>query len=596
MFKRLRWRLTATYIGLVIMSMLVLGAYLLNSLEDYFYDSLKTRLETEALLACDLLEPRQDRWNATTMGELARRIAQDVKARVTIIDINGTVLGDSLEDPAQMENHLDRPEVLDSLTGGVGVAIRHSSTLDTDMMYVAVPIMQEDRPVGFLRLAMPLAEIRGAFFRLWSAVVVAVSLAVFFTILISLGLSKRLTEPIEKLTEFARRISGGDFDCRAKLESKDEIGELAEALNQMSVTIRDKVTLISDGKSKLEAVLGSMANGIIFVNKKGQIDLINPAAERFLSFAGRESIGMPHDAVIRHPELSALINEGLQGGRTVEQEMKIAYPDETFFEVFISPIRDQAGKLTGVVAVLRDITEKRKLERMRRDFVANVSHELKTPVTAIKGFTETLLDGALNDEKASREFVEIIDNEAERLKRLIQDLLDLSRIEAKQVKLRRLPVDISSIVGDTVLKLRGQAESLNVALSVNFPEVPVMAEADRDLIEQVLVNLVDNALKYTPAGGRVDIEVAEKGKDVVIWVRDTGIGIPPEDIDRVFERFYRVDKARSRAQGGTGLGLSIVKHIVEIHGGTVGVNSKPGKGSEFFFTLPKKVREQLRKK
>lgn len=570
------------------MSMLVLGAYLLNSLEDYFYDNLQTRLETEALLARDLLEPRRDGWDPATMGELTRRISQDVKARVTIINIDGTVLGDSLEDPAQMENHISRPEIAEALRSGVGVSVRHSSTLDTDMMYVAVPIIQEDKPVGFLRLALSLAEIRGAFFRLWSAVVVAISLAVLFTVLVSIGLSKRVTDPIEKLTEFARRISRGDFDCRAKLESRDEIGELAEAFNQMSATIRDKVTLISDGKSKLEAVLGSMANGIIFINRRGQIDLINPAAERFLSFSGPESIGRPHDAVIRHPELSALINEGLQGGYAVEREIKIAYPDETFFEVYISPIRDQTGRLTGVVAVLRDITEKRKLERMRRDFVANVSHELKTPVTAIKGFTETLLDGALNDEKASREFVEIIDHEAERLKRLIQDLLDLSRIEAKQVKLRRLPVDISSIAGDAVLKLRGQADNAKISLYVNLPDAPVVAEADRDLIEQVLVNLVDNAVKYTPAGGRVDVEVAEKGRDVVVWVRDTGIGIPPDDIDRVFERFYRVDKARSRAQGGTGLGLSIVKHIVDIHGGTVGVNSRPGKGSEFFFTLPKK--------
>lgn len=589
MFKRLRWRLTATYIGLVILSMLVLGIFLMNLLEDYFYNTLKTRLETQALLASRMTVEMEGVWNLAFMEDLAGKISEDVGARVTIIDTKGIVLGDSEEAAAKMENHLYRPEIQQAKHEGVGVAIRHSSTLDTDMMYVAVFITQKGKEYGFIRLALPLTETKQAFSKLWSVVLIGILPAVFCTTFVSFALAKRVTEPVERLTEFARRMSRGKFDCRAKVGSNDEIDALAGALNQMAKTVEEKVRLISEGKSKLEAVLASMTSGVIFIDRKGRVNLVNPAAEQFLSFTGEKSIGLPHDALIRHPELSATINKALKSKQVVEQEIKINSPQETTLEVIISPIVNNEGDFTGVVAVLHDITEMRQVERMRKDFVANVSHELKTPVTSIKGFTETLLDGAMEDRETCREFVEIIDSEADRLKRLIQDLLELSKIEAGQVELRRSPADVSSIIRSTVLKLQGQIKKAGLKLELTLPETPVIAAIDLDIVQQVLVNLVDNAVKYTPAGGRIEIEVADREQDIVVWVRDTGLGIPPEDVDRVFERFYRVDKTRSREQGGTGLGLSIVKHLVDIHGGTVGVNSKPGQGSEFFFTLPQNV-------
>ncbi len=587
MFKRFRWRLMTTYIVLVIFSMLVLGFCLLNSLEDYFYSNLQTRLETQAKLACRLVNAGFD-WNRENMEELADKISADIKARVTIIDRGGTVLGDSERDARDMENHLDRPEVIEAKSRGVGMAVRHSTTLDTGMMYVAVPVTRNGTTAGFMRLALPLAETRQAFSRLWSVALGAIMLAVFVTAAVSLALSKRVTEPVEKLSALARRMSRGDFRGRAEVTSSDEIGELAGTLNQMAETIEDKVRQVSEEKNKLEAVLASMISGVVIINGKGRVELVNPAAEKYFSFPGS---GLPYDASLKHPELSAAIKTALESGQVVEREIKMAAPKETTLQVVISPVLDHTGNLAGVVAVLHDITEIRKLEKVRSEFVANVSHELKTPVTAVKGFTETLLDGAMHDPETCREFVEIIDNEAGRLKRLIHDLLELSRIEAKQVKLKLKPENVSSLVRDTALKLQGQAENAGLTIELRLPAGPVMARLDRDMIEQVMVNLVDNAIKYTPAGGRIEIEVEEKQRDAVVWVRDTGIGIPPEDIDRVFERFYRVDKTRSRLQGGTGLGLSIVKHIVDIHGGTVGVESKPGKGSAFFFTLPKEKRQ-----
>jgi len=587
MFRRLRWRLTATYIFLIIISMLVLGAYLLYSLEGYFYNNLETRLKTQAQLACRVIEDIPHDWSTAAMEDMAGKISRDVKARVTIISSSGVVLGDSEKDSRQMENHLDRPEIQEAKRNGIGLAIRHSSTLGIDMMYVAVPISRNNKTVGFMRLALPLTEAKHAFSKLWSAVLIAILLTVICTAPISLMLGKKVTKPIEKLIEFAGQISKGNFNYQASIQSNDEIGELAKTLNQMTATIDEKVKLISEERSKLKTVLANMTSGVILVNKNGYVDLVNPAAEKFLSFMGQKSIGLPHTTVIKNPELSARINEALKKRKAVEKEIKINCPDESTIEVNISPIRDHFGNFTGVIVVLHDITEIRKLEKMRRDFVANVSHELRTPVTAIKGFTETLLDGALYDQAACKEFIEIIDKEVNRLARLIHDLLELSKIEAKQVKLNRRPANIIAVIRDTVNKLQSQIESAGLTMELNLPDKEIKVNIDQDLIGQVILNLVDNAVKYTPSGGKIQIEVSDKKHDIIVWVRDTGIGIPSKDIERIFERFYRVDKARSRKQGGTGLGLSIVKHIIDIHGGTVGVNSTPGKGSEFFFTLPK---------
>ena len=587
MFKRLRWRLTATYIGLVILAMLVLGLFLMSSLKGYFYNNLETRLESQALLASRLIKETKSDWNFDFMESQADKISSDVGARVTIINIAGKVLGDSEEFAPQMESHINRPEIQRTMNKKEGMAIRYSSTLDKDMMYVAVPITENGKTSGYMRLAVPITETRQAFSKLWSVVTAAVLVAVFCTIVISFVLSKMVTGPVEKLMEFTRRVSRGDFDFRAQVKSNDEIGELAGALNHMAATIKEKVRLISEGKNRLETVLTNMTSGVIFINGKRQVDLVNPAAERFLSFTGEGSKGVVHDALIKHPELSAAIDNALKSCGALEREIKIENPEEAALQVVISPIHNNKGDCIGVVAVLHDITERRKVERMRKDFVGNVSHELKTPVTSIKGFTETLLDGAIDDTETNREFVEIIDKEADRLKRVIQDLLELSRLEGKQVKLNFKPEDLSSIIRSTVQNLSGQIKSKNLNVQIELPEKTVIAAVDRDIVEQILVNLVDNAVKYSPAGGVIEIAVEEREKDVVVRVRDTGMGIPPEDIGRVFERFYRVDKTRSRDQGGKGLGLSIVKHLVDIHGGTVGVTSKQGEGSEFFFALPK---------
>ena len=588
-FKRLRYKITASYIAVVILSMLILGTYLLNSLEAYFYKNLETRLTSQALLASKLVAEEIGILDANGREQLAKQISKDVQARATIISSRGVVLGDSERDPTSMENHLNRPEVQAAGKKGSGIAIRHSATLNTDMMYAAVLIKASgSKEAGYMRLALPLTEIKHAFFGLWSDVLKAIFLAVLITIPVGLTLGKRITVPVEQLIEFARQISRGNYDGRVRVRSGDEIGKLAMTLEEMADTIKDKVSLISEGKNKLEAVLASMSSGVIFIDKLGRIDLVNPAAEKFLAFLIKRGADIPHGSSIRYPELSSAINEALQTGQVIEQEVKIFIPEEAILEVIVSPFRDQSGALNGVVAVLHDISQIRRLEKIRTEFVDNVSHELKTPVTAIKGFTETLLDGAMYQQDTCREFIEIIDNEAARLSRLVHDLLDLSKIESKHMQIKTKPVDINELVRDTAAKLHGQIESSGLELKLSLPDKPVITEVNSDMIDQVLINLIDNAIKYTHTGGKLEVEVSEDNRNTVVRVRDNGIGIPAADLDRIFERFYRVDKTRSRAMGGTGLGLSIVKHIVDLHGGTVGVQSTPGLGSEFYFTLPGK--------
>ncbi|KJS13328.1 MAG: hypothetical protein VR67_04925 [Peptococcaceae bacterium BRH_c8a] len=585
-FKRLRWKITVSYMSVVILSMLILGTYLLNSLDDYFYHSIEKRLTTQALLAAKLVAAQNGHSDTNGLDQLAKQISQDVQARVTIISGTGVVLGDSERDATSMENHINRPEVQAAAKKGAGSAIRYSNTLDTDMMYVALPI-NTDGGAGYMRLALPLTEIKHAFLGLWSDVLKAILLAFLITIPVGLTLGKRITGPVEQLIEFARQIAKGNYDGRIKVKSGDEIEKLASTLEEMANTIKEKVRLISEGKNKLEAVLASMSSGVIFIDKLGRIDLVNPAAEKFLAFLIKRGADIPHGSSIRYSALSSAIDEALQKGQVIEQEVKIFVPEEAILEVIVSPFRDQSGALNGVVAVMHDISHIRKLEKIRTEFVDNVSHELKTPVTAIKGFTETLLDGAMYQQDTCREFIEIIDNETARLSRLVHELLDLSKIESKPMQIKTSPVDINEIVRDTAAKLRGQIDSAGLELKLSLPNKPVLIKANSDMIDQVLINLIDNAMKYTHTAGRIAVEVTDDDQDAVIRVRDNGIGIPAKDLDRIFERFYRVDKTRSRAMGGTGLGLSIVKHIVELHGGTVGVQSTPGVGSEFFFTLPK---------
>ncbi len=403
--------------------------------------------------------------------------------------------------------------------------------------------------------------------------------------LLGIRLAGGIRRPLAEISAVARRIAAGDWEAEVRHPTGDEIGDLALALNAISSAIREKSRQLTESKGRLEAVLANMESGVALFDRSGRIDLVNPSAERILGISKQDDFGRTYVETLKNYPLIRIIDEVLKSGKPQSGEIALIFPSELILEAHAAPVFGEWQEPRGVVLVLHDISEIRRLERVRAEFVANVSHELKTPVTAVKGFAETLLEGALYNSRACEEFVSIIGEEAERLNRLINDLLSLSRIESRELKLQLEPLELGPEIKQIVDKIKPRFQKKELALGVTDPGHPVVALADRDRLEQVLLNLLENSLMYTPSGGRVEVGVQEEQGVVVVSVRDTGIGIPPDDLPRIFERFYRVDRARSRKLGGTGLGLAIVKHIVEAQGGRVWVESELGKGSTFYFTM-----------
>jgi two-component system phosphate regulon sensor histidine kinase PhoR len=427
---------------------------------------------------------------------------------------------------------------------------------------------------------------RGFLAQVWQYLLGLLGLILLSGTLLSIRLASGIRKPLAEIGAVARRIAAGDWDAEVRHPTNDEIGELALALNAISGAIREKSHQLTESKSRLEAVMANMESGVALFDRNGRIDLVNPSAERILGVCKYEAVGRTYVEMLKNYPLIQIIDEVHKTGKPQSGEIALIFPSERIIQAHAAPVFGERQEPRGVVLVLHDISEIRRLERMRAEFVANVSHELKTPVTAVKGFAETLLEGALYNSKACEEFVGIIGEEAERLNRLINDLLSLSRIESREMKLQLEPLELLPEIRQIVDKIKPRFQKKELALSLAASRQPVAAQADRDRLEQVLLNLLENSLMYTPSGGRVEVEVKKSEGMAVVSVSDTGIGIPPDDIPRIFERFYRVDRARSRKFGGTGLGLAIVKHIVEAHGGRVWVESEVGKGSTFYFTLP----------
>lgn len=396
-----------------------------------------------------------------------------------------------------------------------------------------------------------------------------------------------LKRSLKEIILEAREIVRGNRDARQHYSAFAEIEDLALVLDKIFCTIKEKVSEMAENSGRFEVILTNMESGVILFDCTGCVVLVNPAAEKILGIRKEGVLGKSYVEATRNFPLIQLIDEVINGWRPLKKEISLIYPKEQIVEAHVLPVFDNRKTPRGVVAVLHDISEMKRLERVRTEFVANVSHELKTPVTAVKGFAETLLAGAINDPDAAEEFLKIILEEADRLNRLIYDLLELSRIESRDAELRFETLNLVAEIVRVANKLKPQFEAKGLSLDIDLPAGHVCADADRDRIEQVLLNLLDNSLKYTNAGGHVKIGLSEQDAEILVWVEDTGIGIPKEDMQRIFERFYRVDKARSRKIGGTGLGLAIVKHIIEAHGGHVWVESELGKGSRFYFSLPK---------
>ncbi len=509
--------------------------------------------------------------------------------RITLVSKTGKVLADSEKRPKQlsgMDSHANRPEIRFALSGGTGVEARYSLTLKKNMLYVAVPFQDGAGILGVVRLSLPLTQVENTVVLIRKTVVSGGLIALGLVLILGLYFITRTIRPIKQMIQVSQKISDGDFSSRVIPMSHDEIRDLALTLNTMAQHIEDKIKELNTRNQQLAAIFHSMGEGVVVTDKGGRILSINPAIERIFGINNSDVRGRPFLEAIRNNDLAEVLLTVLREGKPVSREIYPLLPVRKTFQMNAVPIFE-GRVINGCLAVIHDITDIKRLETMRRDFVANVSHELKTPLTTIKGFVETLLGGALDDRKNNRAFLKIIQNHTERLHTLVNDLLSLALLESKAsvFHLERTPL---RPLADTALadaQPQWQKKSLTVKNDIP-PDLFVLA--DKDKLLQVFSNLIENAVKFNRDNGVLTVFCQDlTAAQVKVCVEDTGIGIPEKDLLRIFERFYRVDKARSRQLGGTGLGLSIVKHIIEKHQGKVGVESTEGLGSRFWFTLAK---------
>ena len=590
--RRISIKLTLTLVGFVGLTLLAAGLYLNQALENVAVEAMEARLLTAGRLLHDDARGLLSRSGpAADVRAFVLRAAEPTGSRVTLIAADGRVLGDSDVLPgalAQVENHADRPEVKAALAGGVGSDLRRSATVSTPLLYVALPVRGGEGILGVLRLALPLSMVTSAYGELQQVLLVGGLVALLVALGIGLFVAERVTRPVIQMQAIAQRMSEGEFGVRAPVRSPDEIGELGRALNAMALRVREKIEDLQQEQAKVGAILDGMVEGVVAVDERDHVLLVNERARVMLGLGTSRTERKPLLELIRNVDLHRVFQDcrAAAEGTVTRRELNVAGPPDRRLEINAVPLR-LAGDEIGAVAVLHDVTELRRLEQVRTEFIANVSHELRTPLTAIHGYLETLLSGALDEREHARRFLEIVFRHTERLGRLLSDLTDLSNIELGRVSLRLEPTVLAEVV-DSVLAIIGpRAEAGNVTLTTSLnPALPAVL-ADRDRLAQILINLVDNAVKYTPAGGQVTVaaRALEAGR-LELSVRDTGIGIPAIDLPRLTERFYRVDRARSRELGGTGLGLAIVKHLVFAHGGLLAIESQPGHGTLVRVTLP----------
>jgi two-component system, OmpR family, phosphate regulon sensor histidine kinase PhoR len=504
--------------------------------------------------------------------------------RVTVISSDGRVLAESQSDPRTMENHAGRPEIQEALAKGEGRSIRHSVTLNREFLYYAVRQNIPGGPPIILRFALPIEpvyEVLTSFRRrLWGA-------SLFILLIaggISLLFSRNFTGRVERLKEFSRRVAEGDFRPLPRDGSGDALEALGISLNRTAARLDRTIHTLTEERNLSSAILGSMVEGVAVVNGAERLVFANPGFAEILGLDVPPTSGSALLEVVRQTELIEAVRQVLRGEPRVQSEIVTGTLRQHFFAATVASVR--AGDTTGAVVVLHDITELRKLERVRRDFVANVSHEFRTPLTAIQGFAETLLAGAIDDPQNRTRFLEIILEHSRRLARLTEDLLMLSKMDAERLELEIRRLSVAQLVDSCLETAQRRATEKDLRISVNLPEHLPDIAGDRRRLAEVLQNLLDNAIQYTLPGGQIMISAEAAEGEVVITVSDTGIGIPRADQPRIFERFYRVDVARSREAGGTGLGLSIAKHLVEAHGGRIWVESEVGLGSQFHFSVP----------
>ncbi len=577
-----RWRIVIPFILLVTFSMVVLEVYLSNFITQSYQDDWHTRLLAETRMVANQVQPDFINANGTSLDETAKKYASLLNVRVTFIADDGSVVGESSADQALMDNHFSRPEVVQALNNQEAYVIRYSDTLKINMLYVAVPVTQAGKVIGIARLSVPLSLIDSKLNSIRQTLMFTALAAMFLTCIFAWFLAQFTIRPLELLTRAADMINQGDTAGLLLPDRQDEIGQLSYALNKMANRLQSQIDTLKTDQAKLEAVLSQMTDGVIIADAEGTVILVNPAAKRLFHLKDDDSSAHSVVEVIRHHQLVELWRKCSETKEQQSLTMELS-AERLFIQAIAVPL-DKT--LPGaILLIFQDLTRLRRLELVRRDFVSNVSHELRTPLASLKALVETLQEGALEDRPAARRFLSRMDTEIDTLTQIVRELLELSKIESGKVPLLLKPVAPRVLLTPAVDRMRLQAERAGLSIQLDCPIDLPLVMSDPDRMEQVMVNLLHNAVKFTPPGGEVTVSAQSNSDFVIFCVKDTGVGISTEDLGRIFERFYKADRARSG--GGTGLGLSIARHMVEAHGGQIWAESELGKGSCFYFSLRK---------
>jgi len=584
--KHLFWLLLPSYWALTAIAIAVVALYAFHSMSNLYFQVLGKDIHTRASLLSEQVSPLVEELDQPGIDALCKNLGKTVGTRFTIIMPDGQVLGDSDENPDLMEYHGDRPEIRQALSGDVGMDKRYSRTVKQEMMYIAVPLKDANHEtLCAVRASLPMTAIKAELNTMTVRVIAASILTGILSMMVCIVVVRRITAPLRGMGRAARQFAEGDFNHRIPAQHAVEFDELAESLNTMSEQLNQTLSTVSEQRNEQNAVLSSMDEGVLAIDKRERIIHMNRVAGSILEVDHKTVKHELIQQVVRYANLQEFIKAVLGSQKPLSRDLTLVGGTEKQIQVRGRVLHNAEEESIGALIVLRDVTQLRHLETVRSDFVANVSHELKTPITSIKGFVETLLSDGWNHDPETNRFLEIINQQAGRLNAIIDDLLTLSRLEQKEGHVMKESCALAAVIESAIHLCQLQAGEKNISITMECPDNLALT-INAPLLEQAFVNLIINAIKYSEPDKNILIRIEKQAGKVAISIRDEGFGIENRHLERLFERFYRVDTARSRKLGGTGLGLSIVKHIVQVHDGSIQVESKLGRGTTFIITLP----------
>ncbi len=583
MSRSIRWRIGTPYILLIWVIMAVLGVYFTRLVQSIYLKDLENELISEVRLLRSILSAQFPAdAQSDHLDQLAKDWAGELNKRVTIIAQDGTVLGESDFDRAQMDNHASRSEIIQASLSGIGIETRRSDTLGIPMMYVAASIRSTSGEImGYVRIGMPTERIQNDLSLLQRTLIVVTILFSLTAGFLAIFIANRITHPIRQLAQAAAQMARGQLESRLIPTTQDEIGGLTIAFNEMAAELNAKIQALDAERGRIAAVLEVMSDGVLIIDEEGKVQLVNSAAESMFGVSHDEALGRSLIEVLRQHQITEVWEQCRRSGETQTTTVEIS-AHRLYLQCIATPL---GPTLQGNTLLLfQNLTRLRRLETVRQDFISNISHELRTPLASLKALAETLQESAIDDPPAAKRFLQRMETELDALTQMVEELLELSRIESGRVPLKMSPTSPIRLISQAVERLALQAERARLEISIHCPNdlSPVLADERR--LAQVIVNLLHNAIKFTPAGGRIELRAEHDGDHILFSVKDNGVGIPSEDLPRIFERFYKTDRARS--SGGTGLGLAIARHLVEAHGGRIWVESLEGQGSTFSFSIP----------